>query len=93
MSARALGKRSENSRKEIIMGIGGGIALIVVGLVFLLNVIQVDIPWVNEYTLGLIFVVGGIAAIILSLTVWRAPRGGATVVERRVERGVDDPPL
>jgi len=75
------------------MGIGGGIALIVVGLIFLLNVVQVDIPWINEYTLGLILVLGGIAAIVLSLTIWRAPRGGTTVVERRTERGVDDPLL
>lgn len=75
------------------MGIGGGIALIVIGLVFLLNVIEVDIPWVEENTLGLILVLGGIAAIVLSLTIWRAPGGGTTVVERRVERDVDDPLL
>jgi hypothetical protein len=74
------------------MGIGGGIALIVIGLIFLLNVIQVDIPYVNEYVLGLIFVLGGIVAVILSLTLWRG-RGGTTVVERRVDRGVDEPPL
>ena len=72
------------------MGIGGGIALIVVGLVFLLNVIQVDIPGLNEYALGIIFVLGGILAVVLSLTLWR---GNRTVVERRVERGVDDPYL
>jgi hypothetical protein len=76
------------------MGIGGGIALIVIGLIFLLNVIQVDIPGLNEYGLGIILVLGGIAAILLSLTVWRTPVGrrrGTTVVERRVEPGVDDP--
>jgi len=77
------------------MGIGGGIALIVVGLIFLLNVIQVDIPYVNEYVLGLILVLGGIVAVVLSLTLWRGGRTvggrGTTVVERRVER--DDPYL
>ena len=78
------------------MGIGGGIALIVIGLVFLLNVIQVDIPGLNEYTLGIILVLGGIAANLLSLTVWRnagpvGRRRGTTVVERRVEPDVDDP--
>jgi hypothetical protein len=75
------------SRKDSIMGIGGGIALIVIGLIFLLNVIQVDIPYVDENTLGLIFVLGGIVAVLLSLTIWRRPRGGTTVVERRVDDG------
>jgi len=70
------------------MSIGGGIALIVIGLIFVLNVVQVDIPWINEYALGLILILGGVAAILLSLTVWRSR--GTRVVERRVEPGVDD---
>lgn len=70
------------------MSIGGGIALIVIGLIFVLNVVQVDIPWINEYALGLILILGGIAAILLSLTVWRGR--GTRVIERRVEPGVDD---
>lgn len=69
------------------MSIGGGIALIVVGLVFVLNVIQVDIPYINEHGLGVILILGGIAAIVLSLTIWRGR--GTRVVERRVV----DPPL
>ena len=69
------------------MSIGGGIALIVLGLIFVLNVVQVDIPWINEYALGLILIFGGIAAILLSLTVWRGR--GTRVVERRI----DDPPV
>jgi hypothetical protein len=69
------------------MSIGGGIALIVLGLIFVLNVVQVDIPWINEYALGLILIFGGIAAILLSLTVWRG-RGN-----RVVERRIDDPPV
>jgi hypothetical protein len=76
------------------MGIGGGIALIVIGLIFLLNVIQIDIPGINEYGLGIILVLGGITAILLNLTLWR-PGAGArrrtTVVERRVGPGVDEP--
>lgn len=80
------------------MSIGGGIGLIVVGLIFILNVVQVDIPWINEYGLGVILVLGGIAAILLSLTVWRdarpwGRRRGATIVERRIEPGPDDPYL
>lgn len=79
------------------MSIGGGIALIVIGLILVLNVVQVDIPYLNEYGLGVILILGGIAAIILSLTLWRSAgpgrRRGTTVVERRVEPGVDDPYL
>jgi hypothetical protein len=78
------------------MGIGGGIALIVIGLIFLLNVIQIDIPGLNEYGLGIILVLGGITAILLSLTLWRdtrpsGRRRGVTIVERRVEPDVEDP--
>ena len=73
------------------MGIGGGITLIVLGLIFLTNVIEVDIPGLNESALGLILVLGGIAAIVLTQTIWRdrgvarpvsQPRG--RVVEREV---------
>lgn len=83
------------------MGIGGGIALIVLGLIFLTGVIQVDIPGLNEQALGVILLLGGIAAIVLAQTIWR-DRGvrGTTVVSepaprsRVVEREVvetDDP--
>jgi hypothetical protein len=79
------------------MGIGGGITLIVLGLIFLTGVIQADIPGVNEQALGVILVLGGIAAIVLAQTIWRdrgvagpavsQPRG--RVVEREViERDV-----
>jgi hypothetical protein len=78
------------------MGIGGGITLIVLGLIFMMNVIEVEIPALNEYSLGVILVLGGIAAIALSLTVWRDTRygygyrrGGTRVVEREV---IDDGP-
>jgi hypothetical protein len=81
------------------MGIGGGITLIVLGLIFLTDVIEADIPGVNEGALGLILILGGIAAIVLAQTVWR-DRGVATrpvsgPTERVVEREVietDVPP-
>ena len=80
------------------MGIGGGIALIVIGLIFLLHVIQIDIPWINEYGLGVILLLAGIVSVLLNLTIWRnagpfARRRGPTVVERRIEPGIDDPYL
>ena len=84
------------------MGVGGGITLIVLGLILMMGVIQVDIPLVNEYALGVILILGGIAAVVLTLTIWRdrgpvgvygvRRRGGSRVVEREVvERDVDDP--
>jgi len=85
------------------MGIGGGITLIVLGLIFLTGVIQVDIPFINESALGVILVLGGIAAVVLSQTVWRdrtvgrtyvsGRRGTGRVVEREViETDVEPPP-
>ncbi|HUS22267.1 MAG TPA: DUF6458 family protein [Aeromicrobium sp.] len=70
------------------MGIGGGITLIVLGLILLTGVIQADIPGVNEQALGLIFVLGGIAAIVLAQTIWR-DRGvtGPAVSQPRATTG------
>ena len=80
------------------MTIGAGITLIVIGLILLLGVIEVDIPYVDEYALGVLLTLAGIAGIVLSLTVWRGrsvttyPQGRTTrVVERHVERDVDGP--
>jgi hypothetical protein len=77
------------------MTIGAGITLIVLGLILLLGVIEVDIPYVDDYALGLLLTLAGIAGIVLSLTVWRRSSttygGGTRVVERHVERDVDRP--
>ena len=82
------------------MGIGGGITLIVLGLIFLTGVIQADIPGINESALGLILVLVGIAAIVLAQTIWRdraavgpyvSGRRGR-VVEREVTTDSDVPP-
>jgi hypothetical protein len=80
------------------MGIGVGIFLAVLGLILVTGVVQADIPFVNDYALGVILIIGGIAAIILALTVWRTSAYGAypgrrgRVVERRVvEEGPDGP--
>jgi hypothetical protein len=64
------------------MGIGVGIVLGVLGLILLTGTIQVDLPFIEDYTLGWILVVAAIVAILLALTIGR--RGGATVVERDV---------
>ncbi|HUP99914.1 MAG TPA: hypothetical protein VM093_05580 [Aeromicrobium sp.] len=84
------------------MTLGTGITLIVIGLIFLLGVIQVDIPFIDEYALGVLLVLAGIATIVLLFTWGRShgrsttyvQRGGGTrVVERRVVRDTDDPLL
>lgn len=66
------------------MGIGTGVVLAVLGLILLTRTVQVDLPFIEDYTLGGILLVAGIVSIILSLTVWR--RRGTTVVERDVQR-------
>ena len=77
------------------MTIGAGITLIVLGLILLLGVIEVDIPYVDEYALGVLLTLAGIAGIVLSLTLWRGRSvttgPGTRVVERRIERDVDPP--
>lgn len=56
------------------MYIGLGIILLVAGLVFVMDVIQVDLEFVDDTSLGWILVVAGVLAIVLSLVVappWR----------------------
>ena len=74
------------------MSIGAGIAMIVFGLIFLLGVIQLDLPGINEQALGVILVLGGIAVIVFQRGLWATtvrPRGATEVVERR--RVVEEP--
>lgn len=53
------------------MGIGLGIVLLVAGLVLTLDVVDYDIPNVDDGALGTLLVVAGIVAIVLSL-IWAA---------------------
>ncbi len=48
------------------MGIGIGIVLIVIGAI-LLFALNVDLPFVTDDTLGIILIVAGVLALILSL--------------------------
>jgi len=52
------------------MGIGLGVVLLLVGLILVLDVINYDIPHVDDHQLGWILVVVGALAIVLSLIVW-----------------------
>jgi hypothetical protein len=68
------------------MAIGTGIVLLVLGLILALDVVQVDLDFVDDQALGTILIVAGVLAIVLSLIV-NAQRQRHTVVEDRV---VDD---
>jgi hypothetical protein len=67
------------------MGIGVGIFLVVLGLIFLLGVIEVDLPAVEDVTLGWILLIAGIAAIVLGLIASRNARKSTVVEERRID--------
>jgi hypothetical protein len=67
------------------MGIGVGIFLVVLGLIFLLGVIEVDLPAVEDVTLGWILLLAGIAAIVLGLIASRNARKSTVVEERRID--------
>lgn len=70
------------------MYIGLGIVLLVLGLILALDVITVDLDFINDGALGTILIVAGALAIVLSLLYappWRR-EAGDTVVHHR-----DDP--
>lgn len=70
------------------MGIGLGVVLLVIGLILVLNVINFDISFVQDETLGWILLLAGILAIVLAL-VMNAQRSRSRHVE---ERRYDGPP-
>jgi hypothetical protein len=71
--------------EELYMGIGVGIFLVVLGLIFLLGVIEVDLPAIEDVTLGWILLLAGIAGIVLGLIASRNARRTTTVEERRID--------
>lgn len=64
------------------MYIGLGIVLLVLGMILEFDVITVDLKYVNDNALGMILIIGGVLAIVLSL-----------VMSDRYRRrmGVDEP--
>jgi uncharacterized membrane protein HdeD (DUF308 family) len=61
------------------MGIGVGIVLIVIGAI-LLFALNIDMPFVSDDTLGIIFIVAGALALILAL-IMQAQRSRTKHVE------------
>ena len=75
------------------MYIGLGIVLLVIGLIFAMDVITVDINYINEDALGTILIVAGAIAILVSL-IYAPPWRRDTVVTRRADpRLREEPPL
>lgn len=52
------------------MGIGLGIVLILIGLVLVLQIINYNIPHVDDDKLGWVLIIVGALALILSLIFW-----------------------
>lgn len=65
-----------------IMGIGTGIALLLIGLTLTLRVVEVDIPWVDDYRLGILLTIMGVGAIALVLVMTSMRRRQTHVIER-----------
>jgi uncharacterized membrane protein HdeD (DUF308 family) len=64
------------------MAIGLGVVLLAAGLILLLDVITVDLSFINDNALGSVLVIAGALAIVLSLIV-NQQRTRHTVVEER----------
>jgi uncharacterized membrane protein HdeD (DUF308 family) len=69
------------------MGIGLGIVLIVVGAIFVFA-LKVNMPFIDDNTFGIILIVAGVLALVLSL-VMQAQRGRTKHVQ---ENRYDGPP-
>ena len=64
------------------MGVGVGIVLLVIGLILVLDVVNVGTEFVDEGALGWILILGGVLAIVIALVI-NAQRGRVTHVEER----------
>jgi uncharacterized membrane protein YidH (DUF202 family) len=67
------------------MGIGFGIGMLLVGLVLVMGVVNVDIPYVEDYQLGVILIILGILGIVLTMIAWNRARSARVVEERRID--------
>lgn len=62
------------------MGIGLGIVLLLAGLVLALEVVTYDLPYVDDYQLGVLLIIVGAATVVLAL-VWAGLRSRRASVE------------
>jgi uncharacterized membrane protein HdeD (DUF308 family) len=67
------------------VGLGLGIFLLVVGLILVTGVIEYDISFIEDTTLGWILLLAGVLAIILALVMNQQRSRTKHVEERRVD--------
>ncbi len=67
------------------MGLGLGIFLLVVGLILVTGVIEYDISFLEDTTLGWILLLAGVLAIVLALVMNQQRTRTKHVEERRVD--------
>jgi len=64
------------------MSIGLGIVLLLLGLILILGVVNVDLPWVQDYELGILLAGLGVVALILTMVLGTSRRRSTHVIER-----------
>ncbi len=67
------------------MGLGLGIFLIVLGLIFTTGVIEYDINFIEDTTLGWILLAAGVLSVVLALVMNQQRSRSKHVEERRVD--------
>ncbi len=67
------------------MGIGLGIVLLLLGLILVTGVVEYDINFIEDQTLGWILLLVGILALVLALVLNQQRRRSAHVEERHIE--------
>jgi uncharacterized membrane protein HdeD (DUF308 family) len=67
------------------VGLGLGIFLLVVGLILVTGVIEVDINFIEDTTLGWILLLAGVLSIIVALVMNQQRSRMTHVEERRVD--------
>lgn len=67
------------------MGIGLGIVLVLAGLILVSGVVNFDIDFVEDVTLGWILLVVGVLALVLSLVINQQRTRTTHVEERRID--------
>lgn len=66
------------------MGIGLGVVLLVLGLILVLDVVQIDLGFVDDTGLGWILLIVGALAIVLALVMNKQRSETRHVEERRI---------
>ena len=72
------------------MGLGLGIFLLVIGLILVTGVIEYDINFIEDTTLGWILLLAGLLSIVLGMVMNKQRSETKHVEEHHVDKNVDD---